>query len=324
MRVLIVDDSAEVRSLIRAIIEHEGHTAAGEAGDAAGALKAYAELRPDVVLLDIIMPGRSGVEVLEDIKKMDPAARVFMVTAVDQDHINRRLMLIGAAGIIYKPFSSHDFVRAFRSIHPLPAAREEKPAQAGEDILTHLAAGGLSKCMLRADDASPWAWELYDIGVSRGRLADAARLVDFGKSAAAVQINIREGGPFVGSMIFRAEDIGLISKCMGKGPFYDTSGIHDLEESLLLEIGNVILNALANPLINALKRIAIPSVPMLIKGGAGAVAAGLGSCLDPKMELRLISAALAMRSEGRTARARVIGILSEDLAAEVERAAGEI
>lgn len=322
MKVLIVDDNADIRNLIRAILEHKGHTVAGEAEDGPGALKAYAELRPDIVLLDIIMPGMSGVEVLGEIKKKDPGARVFMVTAVEQDQINRRLMLIGAAGIIYKPFSSEDFERAFHSIGPATDGQRGKPAREGEDVITSLAAGGLSKCMLRTGDDSLWAWELCGIKVFPGRIADAAGLVDFGRSSAAVQINIREGGPFVSAMIFRGEDIGLISRCMVKGPLYDTAEVHNLEEGLILEIGNIILNALSNPLVNALKRIAIPSVPIMIKGGAGSVAAGFSSCMDPKTDLRIISADLAMRSEGCTARARVIGIMPEELAAGIEREAG--
>jgi CheY-like chemotaxis protein len=275
------------------------------------------------VLLDIIMPGMSGVEALERLREMDPEARVFMVTAVDQDHINRRLMLMGAAGIIYKPFSTGDFERAFHSHGFAPAAQEKKPAPAEDDVITRLAAGGLSKCMLRTGDDSSWAWELCDIRAFSGRISDAAALLDFGRSSAAVQINIREGGPYVSAMIFRGEDIGLISKCMGKGPLYDTAGIVSLDESMLLEIGNIILNALSNPLFNSLKTIAIPSVPILIKGGRGSVAAGFSSCLDPKLDLRIIAAELAMRSEGRTARARVVAILPEELAVLVQRTAAD-
>jgi len=314
MKVLIADDSEEVRGLIRAILERQGHEVVGEAWDGASALKAFMELRPEVVLLDIIMPGRSGVDVLEDIRKADPEAKVVMVTAVEQNSINRRLMLIGAAGIIYKPFTPGDFERSFH------AFMQKKPETSGaKSAIKRLAAGGLSKCMLKTAEASSWAWELCDVSVAAGKMPDVVKLADLGKDAAAVQINIRNGASLAAAMVFRSEDMGFISKCFVKSSLYRTEGVRDMEEGLLLEIGNIILNALASPLINALKISAIPSVPMLIKGGADAIAAGLGSCLDQKLEFRIISATLAMRREGRMARAGVVCILPEELAAEIER-----
>jgi len=314
MKVLIVDDNAEIRSLIRTILEHKGHTVAGEAEDGPGALKAFTELRPEAVLLDIIMPGMSGVEVLEDILEIEPEAKVIMVTAVEQDRINRQLLIMGAAGIIYKPFGPDDFEKAFL------AALNKNPGKNGKaDAITRLAAGGLSECMLKVTDASSWAWELCGVRVFHGKIADAVSQAEFGRSAAAVQVNIRDGFPFAAAMIFRAEDIGFISGCFVRGPLHRTGGIKDLEEVMLMEIGSIILNAMVNPLIGALKKSSIASVPMFIKGGPGTVAAGLGACLDPKQEFRIISASLAMRREGRLARAGVLGILPEELAAELER-----
>jgi len=314
MKVLIVDDNAEIRSLIRAILENKGHTVAGEAEDGAGALKAFRALRPEVVLLDIIMPGKSGVEVLEDILKIDPAARVIMVTAVEQDLINRRLLLLGAAGIIYKPFSPGDFEKSFLSTLQKYSVKSEK-----SDTILRLAAGGLSRCMLKTTEVSSWAWELCEVRVFSGKIHDAVKLADFGAAAASIQVNIRNSSPFAAAMLFRSEDIGFISGCFANGPIYRTGGIGELEEALLLEIGNIILNALANPLLNALKISALASVPIFIKGGPGAVAAGLSACLDPKLDFRIISAALAMRRDGRLARAGVLGVLPEELASELER-----
>ena len=61
MRVLIVDDNGLMRGVIRTFLEQGGHEVLGEAGDGAGAVKAFTELRPDVVLLDLIMPGLTGL-----------------------------------------------------------------------------------------------------------------------------------------------------------------------------------------------------------------------------------------------------------------------
>ncbi|MDD2805589.1 MAG: response regulator [Elusimicrobiales bacterium] len=308
MKILIVDDNADVRALIRVILEHRGHAVVGEAGDGAAGLKAFAELRPDVVLLDIIMPGKSGLEVLEQIRELDPAAKVIMVTAVEQDGINRRLLLLGAAGIIYKPFKEEDFDKALRAASP-PREKAEPVSQTEGEALVTLAAGGLSLCMLRTSEASTWAWELCGIEVLAGRLADIPRLLDFGAASASVQVHVRESFPVTAALVFRAEDIHFISSCWVKGPLYDTASVKELEEGILIEIGNIILNALINPLINAAHKIGLPSVPMMVKGGPGAVAAALGGCVDPAADLRIVRASLAMRREGRVARAAVLALL---------------
>jgi two-component system chemotaxis response regulator CheY len=114
MKVLIVDDNAGTREMIKVVLHNIGHTVAGEAENGDEAIKAYAELKPDVVLLDVIMPGKSGVEVLAELRKIDPAAKVVMVTAVDQDSVNENLRSMGVAAIIYKPFAIADFVKALK------------------------------------------------------------------------------------------------------------------------------------------------------------------------------------------------------------------
>ncbi len=118
MKILIVDDNAGTREMVKLILQRTGHEVAGEADNGEAALKAFKELRPDVVLLDIIMPGKSGLEVLGEIRAIDPEAKVVMLTAVDQDEVNAQLASKGAAAIIYKPFSYDDFEKAFKKIQP--------------------------------------------------------------------------------------------------------------------------------------------------------------------------------------------------------------
>jgi DNA-binding NarL/FixJ family response regulator len=116
MKVLIVDDNGSTREVLRAILKNLGHEVVGEAEDGKGALKAFVELRPEVVLLDIIMPGISGIVVLEEIKRIVPAANVIMLTAVDQDDVTADLMTKGAAGIVFKPFSHEDLRKALAKL----------------------------------------------------------------------------------------------------------------------------------------------------------------------------------------------------------------
>ena len=81
VRVLIVDDHAVVREGYRALLEkHEGLTVVGEACDAASAYQCYKDTRPDVVIMDISMPGRGGIDAIEHIREFDASARILVFT----------------------------------------------------------------------------------------------------------------------------------------------------------------------------------------------------------------------------------------------------
>lgn len=81
----------------------------GEAEDGEKAVRCFTRFKPDVVFLDLILPGGSGVEVLEALRRVDPKTRVVVITAVDQEEINRRLSGKDIHAILRKPFSFGDF-----------------------------------------------------------------------------------------------------------------------------------------------------------------------------------------------------------------------
>ncbi|MEK7722505.1 MAG: response regulator [Elusimicrobiota bacterium] len=116
MRVLIVDDNVLTRNMIKDILQYMLHQVAGEAGNGDEAIKAFKELSPDLVLLDLIMPGKPGLEVLEELRSINPAAKIVMVTAVQQDEINKKLFEKGAAAILYKPFSHGELEAVLKQV----------------------------------------------------------------------------------------------------------------------------------------------------------------------------------------------------------------
>jgi len=116
MKFLIVEDNALTRFTIKSIVESMGHQVVAEAEDSAGAMKGFTEQKPDIVLLDLILPGKSGVEILGEIKKMDPGAKVIVITAVEQAEIDRRLQDKGVSGILRKPFSVEEFKGAVAKV----------------------------------------------------------------------------------------------------------------------------------------------------------------------------------------------------------------
>lgn len=116
MRVLLVEDNALTRYTIKALLDKLGHEVVAEAEDGPGALRFFKETKPDVVFLDLILPGRSGVEILEDLRAADPAVRVVILTAVEQNEIDRRLTDKGVSAILRKPFSYDDFKKLMKDL----------------------------------------------------------------------------------------------------------------------------------------------------------------------------------------------------------------
>lgn len=103
-KVLIVDDSPVLRIMLGEMLKAMGHTIVGEADSAAGGLKAFKELKPELVTLDVSLPDENGLQVLEKLKRMDPSAKVIVVTGNDQKAVEDKAMALKALGVLHKPF----------------------------------------------------------------------------------------------------------------------------------------------------------------------------------------------------------------------------
>lgn len=103
-RLLIVDDAMIMRMRIKEIAREAGWEIAGEAGNGEEALARFRDLQPDLVTLDIVMPKMDGVSALRLIREEFPAARVAMVSAVDQKEKLAECIRLGAVDFIVKPF----------------------------------------------------------------------------------------------------------------------------------------------------------------------------------------------------------------------------
>jgi DNA-binding NarL/FixJ family response regulator len=118
IRVLIVDDHPVVRRGLRALLEvQDGIEVAGEAGDGAAALGLDAEYAPDVILLDLKLPGTDGVAVLGELRARGSAARVLVLTSATEPASASLAVRSGAAGVLYKDVDPDALVRAIRSVH---------------------------------------------------------------------------------------------------------------------------------------------------------------------------------------------------------------
>ena len=102
---LIVDDANYMRRLVGIMVKKGGHEVIGEAETGQKAISLYPQLKPGLVILDILMPDRNGLEVLKQIKKINPDARVLMCTASEQSSHVQDALDSGAAGYVVKPFT---------------------------------------------------------------------------------------------------------------------------------------------------------------------------------------------------------------------------
>jgi len=103
-KILIVDDSAFMRTLLKNIVTRLGKFEIYEASAGEQALKEFKKQKPDLVLLDIILPDITGEQVLSNIRKIDDKIKVIMVTAVGQQPMIERCENLGISGYVVKPF----------------------------------------------------------------------------------------------------------------------------------------------------------------------------------------------------------------------------
>lgn len=116
MKVLIVEDNALTRMMLKSLLEQLKWEVAGEAEDGKEAIKVFSEVRPDAVFLDLILPGQSGLEALEEIRKLDSKVKIVIISAVEQDEISKRLADKGATAVLRKPFSFDEFKELLKRI----------------------------------------------------------------------------------------------------------------------------------------------------------------------------------------------------------------
>ncbi len=102
--VLIVDDAAFMRMMLKDILSKNGYEVLGEAENGKVAVSMYEELKPDVVTMDITMPEMDGITAVKEIKKASPDAKVVMVSAMGQQAMVIEAIQAGAADFIVKPF----------------------------------------------------------------------------------------------------------------------------------------------------------------------------------------------------------------------------
>ena len=171
-RVLLVDDHDLFRTGLRNLLEERGVQVAGEAGQGADAVRLVREVAPDVVVMDLNMPGMSGIEAIRQIASIAPLTRVLVLTISDQDDDVLHAILAGACGYLLKDASVDELIRGIES------------AAVGESLVSPAIAGKVLQ-QVRATAISPEAADSLRAELSQREL-DVLKLIANGNDNAMI------------------------------------------------------------------------------------------------------------------------------------------
>lgn len=299
MKVLLVEDNALTRNTIKALLAKLGHEVVAEAENGDKAVEYFAEYKPEVVFLDIILPGKSGLEVLEEVLALDPKARVVVITAVDQDEIDNRLYDKGVHAILRKPFSFDDFKELMKGLDT-------------NRTLEGIAAASLERCAARLSRISSGKWSVSGVRVSRGGMDEIVKKHTVsGDAGFGVYFRVTGEYPFTSLVVFRREDIGVLSLCflgLAKLP-----GLSQAQELLFAELGNIILNSVISALSNKLKRGFLPSAPKCLQGEPRFLLEALWDTLEGKQRYSVAAITLDLNCGKDAARCDAVVVIPESL-----------
>ncbi len=111
-KVLVVDDSMVMRAMISDILTKDGFKVVGQAKNGKEAVDQYAKLHPDLVTMDIIMPGEHGTDVVKKIIEVDKDARIIIVSGLNQKSLVMQALDNGARDFLVKPFENNELIEA--------------------------------------------------------------------------------------------------------------------------------------------------------------------------------------------------------------------
>lgn len=115
-RILVCDDSAFMRMMLKRVLIDNGHEVVGEAGDGMEAIQLYRQLKPDLITMDITMPKMDGIQAVTHIHEENPLIRIVMVTALGQRAIITDAINAGASDFIVKPFDNIQVIETIKKV----------------------------------------------------------------------------------------------------------------------------------------------------------------------------------------------------------------
>lgn len=188
------------------------------------------------------------------------------------------------------------------------------PATNALDQLTLLS---LQRCLARVSGISSGTWRAACAEPYTGAPADALKPYEADVDAVYLRL---EGLPLFAVMLVNADELECVNRAFTGHSFPRGKGVSSAEQVMLSELGNILLNATLNPLVNAVKKSAMPSLPRFFEGPATQLAAELAALPGPGVPLRVVPAGIALECCGSFASIRLFAFLPEYYAIQIERA----
>lgn len=180
-------------------------------------------------------------------------------------------------------------------------------------ILERIALAGLEKCVAKLSRISAGRWSVADVKVSYRSMQEAIN--DHAASrgtGAAAYFEVKGEFPFTSMIIFRPQDIEIISKGFMGFSFSKMPSLNQTQELLLSELGNIILNSLVSSLSNALKKSFLPTAPKCVQGETQFLLEALWTAVD-RGPHKLVTVTLDLQCDGNVTRSELITLIPESM-----------
>ena len=275
-RALVIDDSKVMRMMVRELLESQGLHVIGEAADVPEGIKCYDELKPDLVTLDMVMPGGSGMDVLKSIIARNPQARVIMVTSVAQAKVNEELMKAGAAAIMATPVTKDGWAQILAkglpngaSVAPAPKAAASDSKDDGLALLKDVLESGGARCAGALTGMARQPWKptglfMHDHATLSKELAS---LPATGPAPIMVKMTVSRELPITGLFLASTDSANKMAETLAPGlPFGG-----DTIKVVAAEWANIMITNVLNAFSEALGESILCSPPELLEGSLATI-----------------------------------------------------
>jgi chemotaxis protein CheY-P-specific phosphatase CheC len=182
-------------------------------------------------------------------------------------------------------------------------------------ILERIAVASLEKCVAKLSRISAGKWSVADARVSWRSMEEATREHSRGPrgTGAATYFEVKGEYPFTSMVVFRPEDIEIISKGFLGFSFSKLPSLNQAQELLLSELGNIILNSLLSSLSNTLKRAFLPTAPKCVQGETRFLLEALWTATDPAGRHSLVTVMLDLQCDGTVTHIEVVALIPDNM-----------
>lgn len=183
--------------------------------------------------------------------------------------------------------------------------------------LEKIAAESLEKCVARLSRVSAGEWSVADSSVSCRSMEEAVKDHSSrgGGESAGVYFEVDGNYPFTSMVVFRPEDIDVLSRGFLGCGFYKLPSLNQAQELLFSELGNIIINSLASSLSGVMKTSCIPSVPKCVRGETPFLLEALWASMDRSGRHNMVTVVLDLRCDGAVTRSEVIALIPSEMEA---------